>query len=330
MGHNNIRDIMKNPLLDINEDISSAPIHRLSFFEKLGLICALLISILILSISGFSFYIDLFIKTNYTSLLIDLLTIFICFGAVYFIINIFKRKIIVDVLIDTAFQEGVYARLHPLIEKIARSQIDTNIILDRLDNMDKKVQSVLQQGYARDVRSPGFMDEPIAIGTSIKFTIKSIFLVIITMAAFMFLMNFQLSGLHYYVLLIFIMWWAFITNEYNFWKESMAWAIIFLPILALPITVLLLTNLINYNVLLATIYVSLALFTFGYYLWAIYITTGSLPFIGIKKQEPMTGEFFAMQKKGLIKEMLYPAVSQLKKQLKEDIKKEESTFAWKK
>jgi hypothetical protein len=328
MGHNNIRDTMKNPLSDIPEDISSAPIQQLSFFEKLGLICALLISILILSISGFSFYIDLFIQTNYTSSLIDLLIIFICLGAVYFIFNIFKRKIIIDVLIDTAFQEGVYARLHPLIEKIAQSQIDTNIILDRLDNMDRKVQSVLKQGYTRDVKSPGFMDEPIAIGTSIKFAIKSIFLVIITMAAFMFLINFQLSGLHYYVLLIFIMWWGFITNEYNFWKDSMAWAIIFLPVLALPITVLLLTNLINYNVLLATIYVSLALFTFGYYLWAIYATTGSLPFIGIKKREPMTSEFFAMQKKGMTKEMLSPVLSQLKKRLKEDmandIRKEES------
>lgn len=325
---------MKNPLLDITEDISSAPIQKLSFFEKMGLICALLISILILAISSFSFYIDLFIKTNFTYSLIDLLIIFICLGAVYFIINIFRRKIIIDVLIDTAFQEGVYARLRPLIEKIARSQIDTNIILDRLDNMDRKVQSVLKQGYARDVKSHEFMDEPIAIGTSIKFAIKSIFLVIITMAAFMFLINFQLSGIHYYVLLIFIMWWGFITNEYNFWRDSMAWAIIFLPILALPITVMLLTNFINYNVLLATIYISLALFTFIYYLWAIYTTTGSLPFIGIKKQEPMTSEFFAMQKKGMIKEMLDPVLSQLKKRLKEDIakdiRKEESKFAWKK
>ncbi len=321
---------MKNPFLDITEDISSAPIQQLSFFEKMGLICALLISILILAISSFSFYIDLFIKTNYTNSLIDLLIIFICFGAVYFIINIFKRKIIIDALIDTAFQEGVYARLRPLIEKIARSQIDTNIILDRLDNMDRKVQIVLKQGYARDVRSHEFMDEPIAIGTSIKFAVKSIFLVIITMAAFMFLINFQLSGMHYYVLLIFFMWWGFITNEYNFWRDSTAWAIIFLPMLALPITVLLLTNLINYNVLLATIYISLALYTFIYYLWAIYTTTGSLPFIGIRKQEPMTGEFFAMQKKGIFQEMLNVAFYQLKKRLKEDMEKEESKPVWKK
>jgi hypothetical protein len=136
------------------------------------------------------------------------------------------------------------------------------------------------------------------------------------------------------------MWWGFITNEYNLWRDSMAWAIIFLPILALPITVLLLTNIINYNVLLATIYVSLALFTFIYYLWAIYTTTGSLPFIGIKDRVPMTSEFFAVQKKGMLHEMLdpllpvLPVLSHIRKRLKEniskDIRKEESMFAWKK
>lgn len=333
-GQNNIHDSLKNPLLDVNEDVSSLPGQGFSYFEKIGLFSALIISILILVISDYSLYIDLIEKSNYFYALVDLVLNIISGWAIYFIVKAYKRRIISEALINTAFQEGVYARLRPLIEKIAQSQIDTNIILGRLDNMDKKVQSVLKQGYIRDVKSHEFMNEPIAIGTSIKFTIKSIFLVIITMAAFMFLINFQLSGLHYYVLLIYIMWWGFITNEYNLWKDSMAWAIIFLPILALPITVLLLTNIINYNVLLAIIYVSLALFTLIYYLWAIYTTTGSLPFIGLKKRETMTGEFFAVQNKGMLFEMLDPVITQLKKRLKEDIKKdirkEESKFSWKK
>lgn len=335
MERKDTRDIMKNPLLDTSEDISTVPMQQLSFFEKIGLVCAFIISIVILLISSISLYMDFFIKSNYTYTFIDIFIILICYGAIYFVVNTFKRRIITDVLIDTAFQHGVYARLRPLIENIAQSQVDTNIILDRLDNVDLKVQNVLKQGYARDVKSSEFMKEPLAVGTSIKFAIKTMFLIIVTMAAFMFFINFQLIGMtHYAVLLIFVMWWVFITNEYNLWKESVAWGMVFLPILVVPVMVMLLTNILNYNLLLAIIYLSVGLYTISYYLWALYAATGSLPFIGIKKREPMTSEFFAVQKKGMLHEMLAPVLSQLKKRLKEDIikdkRKEESKFAWKK
>jgi len=114
----------------------------------------------------------------------------------------------------------------------------------------------------------------------------------------------------------------------------MAWGMVFFPVLVVPVLVMLLTNLLNYNILLAMIYLFVGLYTFTYYLWALYAATGSLPIIGLKKREPMTSEFFALQKKGMLHEMLDPLLSQLKKRLKEDItkgiRKEESKFAWKK
>jgi hypothetical protein len=259
----NSRDINKNPLLDTVEDISTVPIVQLSLFEKIGLVCAFIISIVILLISSLSLYMDFFIKFNYAYTFIDIFIILICYGAIYFVVNTFKRRIIADALIDTAFQQGVYTRLRPLIENIAQSHVDTNIILDRLDNVDLKVQNVLKQGYSRDITSSEFMKEPIAVGTSIKFAIKSMFLIIVTMAAFMFFINFQLTGLtHYTVLLIFVMWWAFITNEYNLWKESMAWGMVFFPILVVPVLVMLLTNILNYNYLLAMIYICRIIYIF--------------------------------------------------------------------
>ncbi|NJD51800.1 MAG: hypothetical protein FIB07_02930 [Candidatus Methanoperedens sp.] len=196
--------------------------------------------------------------------------------------------------------------------------------------MDLKVQNILKQGYTREVKSREFMEEPIAVGTSIKFAIKTMFLLSVTMAAFIFFINFQIIGLtNYGILLIFIMWWVFITKEYNLWKDSMAWGMVFFPILVVPVSITLLLNLLNYNVLLAIIYLSVGIYTLTYYLWAIYMTTGSLPFIGIKKQEPTTSEFFATQDKGMLQEMVGIAFSQLKKRLKEDVEKEETNLAWK-
>ncbi len=334
MEHNNIRDKMKNPLLDSNEDIFVKPFQHVSFFEKLGLISALIISIFILVFSGFSLFVDFFMKSDYLYTLIDLSIIVMCIGAVYFVFNAFKRRIITDVLIDTAFQEGVYAKLLPLIENIAQTHVDSNIILDRISNIDLKVQNIMKERSERDIKSADFMQEPLAIGTSIKFAIKSIFLMTITMAAFLFLLNFTIGGItSYAVLLIFIMWWGFITNEYNLWKESSAWAMVFLPILVVPVSIMVLSNLLGsnyYNVLMAILYLSVGLYTLVYYLWAIYASTGSLPFIVTKKQQPVVDGFFALQQKGMLKELSDALTSHLEQRLQKDKKSQESEYAWKK
>ncbi len=295
----------KHPLIDIDEDISIKPLQRLSFFEKIGLISALVISIIILSLLLFSLYIDFFIKTNYNYAVLDITIGIIMLSSLYFILNAFKGRVVTEILIDTAFQEGVYARMQPLIENIARAHVDTNILLERLHNLDLKVQNISKERYEKEIKTSDLMQEPVAVGTSIKFTVKSIFLITLTMAVFMFLVNFNLGGItQYAVLLIFFLWWGFITNEYKLWKEGAAWTFVFLPVLVVPVTLMILNNLLNYNVLIAALYFSIGVYTFLYYLWANYASTGSLPIIVPEKQEPVTGEFFSLQQKGLLNEIL--------------------------
>jgi len=331
MRYKGTRDQMKNPLLDISEDISSGPLRQYSFFDKLCVISALLISLSILLMSGYSIYIDFIIKSNYLYSLIDLLIFASSFGAVYFVLNAFKKRVIIDILIDTAFQEGVYSRLAPLVENIAESHVDTNIILDRMSNIDMKVENILKEQYERDIKSGEILQEPIAVATSIKFAIRSIFLIVVTMAVFMFLLNFNLGGITpYAVLLVFVVWWGFITNEYNLGRESSAWIMVFFPILVIPVAVMLLANLLNYNVLMATLYLSVGLYTFTYYVWAVYASTGSLPLIETKKQEPIESEFFALQHKGMLKRFFDVSISRIEQQLQKDKKKQEQEYIWKK
>jgi len=331
MEFKDTRNKLTNPLLEISEDISERPVHQLPYFEKLGLISAFIISSVILLISSYSFYIDFWIKQNYNYVLIDAFIMLLSSGAVYYSINAYKKHIVTEVLIDTAFQDGVFSRLQPLIENIAQSHIDTSVLLERLSNIDIKVQNIQKDNYTRDIGSKGFMEEPIAVGTSVKFIIKAIFLITLTMAFFMFLLNFNLGGITGYgVLLIYLMWWFFITNEYKLWKETQAWSMVFLPVLFIPVTTMLLGNLLNYNVLMAILYLFVGIYTIVYYLWAIYVTTGSLPFIPERKEEPVESEFFALQKKGMLREYLDIAISRLEKRMEKEIKMEESEYAWKK
>jgi hypothetical protein len=330
MGSKNIRDKIKNPLLDVDEDVSIKPFEHYSFFDKIGVASALLLSIAVLLISFISFYIDFIVKSNYFYTLIDLFIFVFSFGAAYFVLNAFKKRVITDLLIDTAFQEGVYSRLAPLVENIAESHVDTNIILDRMSNIDLKVENILKEQYARDITPGEILQEPIAVATSIKFAIKSIFLIVVTMAVFMFLLNFNLGGITpYAILLVFVVWWGFMTNEYNLWRESSAWVMVFFPILVIPVAVMILANLLNYNVLMATLYLSVGLYTFVYYVWAVYASTGSLPIITTKKQDPKESGFFALQQKGMFKKLFDISISRLEPELKFK-KEQESEFVWKK
>jgi hypothetical protein len=335
MERSNIHREMKNPLLNVNEELSVQPSQPMPFFEKIGLFCALIMSATFLIFSSLSFYIDLFIKSDYQFTLIDLSLIIISLTAIYFIYNAFRRRIVTDILIDMAFQNGIYARLRPLIENIAKASVGADIILERLYNIDQKVENILKEQYTSEIKSGDFTQEPVAIGTSIKFTIKSIFLIMVTMAAFMFLLNFNLGGITPYgVLFIFLMWWGFITNEYNMWKENSAWSAAFFPIVVIPITVMLLGNLFNFNVLMAGMYLSIGFYTLAYYFWAVYATTGSLPIImatkqELSKEESLKNKFFDMQQKGILKEYLEATIKRLEL-LQKDKGKQELQHAWKK
>lgn len=304
----------------IGADIVS--FQRLSFFEKIGIISSLIMAIGILIISGFSFIID-FGKLNIVNILIDLIFIIGSLTSLYFISGIYKRKVIVETLIDTAFQEGIYNRLRPLIENIANSKVDADIILDRMSNMNLKIENILKgQSLKRDefeVRDiekyvETEMQRPVMIGTSLGFIFKSIFMVIITMAIFMFLVNFNLGRLTPFVTLsIFILWWIFITNEYSLWKNTSAWLLVFFPIAIIPVSVMILGNLVNYNILMAVLYTSIGIYAFVYYLWAIYTTTGALPFVKRRTDDIMGEEkFFSSQQKGMLRDMW----TDIKKRLK--------------
>ncbi len=179
--------ITKNPLkeIDIDVDISSMSFQRLSFFEKIGLVSSSIIAIGISIISTFSFFVDI-AKLEVVSIIFDLILITMGISSLHFIYGIYSKKIITENLIDTAFQEGIYNRLKPLVENIAQNHIDADIIIDRISSMDLKLQNILKEGSRSIEKDVGpdktdrekyielELQKPVMIGTSIQFIVKSI------------------------------------------------------------------------------------------------------------------------------------------------------------
>lgn len=289
--------------------------RRLSFLEKMGVISSLIMGMSVLVVASISLVID-FGRLNIVNIIADLILVIMGTTSLYFIYGIYRKKVIVETLLDTAFQEGIYNRLKPLINNISNSRVDADVMLDRMSSMDIKIENILKgqiskvndldkyEGRDTDKYVETVMQRQVTIGTSLGFIFKSIFMLIITMATFMFLVNFNLGSLTPFVTLsIFVLWWVFITNEYSLWKNTYTWLFISFPIAIIPVSVMILGNLVNYNILMAILYVTIGIYTVIYYMWAIYTTTGVIPFIR-KREYNDDKKFFLSQQKGMLGDIL--------------------------
>jgi len=87
--------------------------------EKAGLALALLTAILLLGLALFSL-----IKFNLYGILIDL--IFLGIGIIlgYSSIRIYRKSAYYEGLVRSAFDEGIYTRLEPVLRKIAETSVE--------------------------------------------------------------------------------------------------------------------------------------------------------------------------------------------------------------
>lgn len=294
-----------NPLLDLPENVYAASRTQdaLSLLEKMGLIAAFLIGGSVLLLSLASLAIDLW---NFKPLnaVIDAFIALFGFSMIFYAYKNVRRVLLMDSLLDLAFQEHLYRRLEPVLSKVARSHVEVSELRARMNNIDLKMQSLLKAQYSREISIDELLSrEPVAVGTSLKFTIRAIFLSVASLTTFIILLIPGIPFPQYIFLLIFLLWWLFFTSEYKLWRNSAAWGFLFLPILVVPITFMIVANLYAnvFNLVVAAFYVLTGVYILVYYLWAVYETTGSLPmFLEESLQRRVDNEFFSLQRRGFL------------------------------
>jgi len=250
------------------------PRTAVSVFEKIGLTVAFFIGLALTIFSLYSLVIDISIEhTDLWSVGVDifflLLGVLICYSC----IKTYKKAIYYGKLVESAFEEGIYRRLEPLLRKFAEVHVQMEELEARLNGIDKKVDAIME-GQVKA-----------APGTSISFAVKSIFLAIITMSGFFFMIERWIPHPQYAILLFFILWWLLITSEFELFNKAEALLFGFLPIIIVP-TGFILTHAalvamhvdIAEDVTICIFFLALVIYAFAYYSWAVLRTKGTLPF----------------------------------------------------
>lgn len=249
----------------------------MSIAEKIGLGITILIAIILIGYAIFSLLIDLLLLNfDWLAIAIDLISLAIGVALGYFSIRIYKKSVYYESLVNSAFEEGVYARLEPVLRKVAETHVEMESLGTRLKVIDRKVQTVIDEQVKSEPQLE--MEKAIAPGTSMGFIIKTIFLAIITMSGFLFMIYTSIGYAHFATLLFFILWWLLISYEFKLVTNATAWVMAFVPILLIPVSFMILGTHIDPNNLVALFYLCLALYVFLYFCWAVYETKGTLPF----------------------------------------------------
>ncbi len=248
--------------------------------EKIGLAFALLTAIILLGFSFFSLIVDMILKFDLYGILIDLIVLGIGFFLGYFSIRIYKKSVYYESLVSSAFDEGIYTRLEPVLRKVAETHVGMEDLESRLNRIDRKVQTVIDEQVKTGKSPRAEVEKAIAPGTSMGFAVKAIFLTIITMSGFLFMIETYFPPLiNYLVILAFyVFWWLLISSEFKLFDNMEAWVMVFVPILLVPVGFIILDAFFKPNNLLALFSALLALYAFLYFSWAVYETKGTMPF----------------------------------------------------
>lgn len=259
------------------------PEKRISLLQKLNIACALCASLFLIYISIFPLIRVFTYEFSKLALIKNSIILFIGVGAGLGAFSLVKQALLFESMVDTAFEEGVYRRLKPLLKQIAGVQVRLEEATRRMNTIDISIDDLKERVDASGSRrTVGGKASPRLRGVMypsdpILFLIKIVVLINITFAAFVFMVQYPRGFVPYVVTAMFFIWWVGITTEYNLWHNVGVWVWGSVPILIIPTITILMDILLPSELMFGSLYIVLGIYAYVYYAWSIYMLKGKLP-----------------------------------------------------
>ncbi|MEE8401863.1 MAG: hypothetical protein V3R86_06895, partial [Candidatus Hydrothermarchaeaceae archaeon] len=231
--------------------------------EKITVYISFIVSIILILLSLYSLYVYIFLEFNAAGLVISLLFlifgIFISFSAY----NTYK-KLVYESIFDERFRDAVISKFGSSLEKVASHQAELEALGQSMGRLEQKIDKI-SEGTSATSPIPRLFQ-------------RTLFLSLLTLGSLLFInLRISQSGA-YVVLILFILWWWMITDEFDLFSDSKAHIFIISPLLVIPIASIVLIAFSNVLHMLRVLYLALVLYIFTYYSFATYLATGRIPF----------------------------------------------------
>jgi hypothetical protein len=242
-------------------------VRHLSSAEYAAVISMILASLYLMLSSFFPLLYNLTSTFDPIDFIKNLFYFIIGIGTLSGVSFLLRKETYLQHIADETFERVIYHRLEPVLMDVAQVQVGLNGVQTQLDRLNRNVELLSK----KETAAP-------AVAHQTTYHIKYIVLINLTLAVFLFMLQYPLGYVPYAVTLVYILWWGAITVEYKLWKEDAAWGWVFVPVLVLPVYTITMNAYLQSYMLFASLFVGLGLYAFSYYSWCNYIIRGVMPF----------------------------------------------------
>jgi len=231
-------------------------------------ICSILLGGIIAIVSTVSFVIDIISTQNLIAIVLDLVVMTISYLTVwqglYFSI---ATKIAND-----RMEEQWKIKIDPLIKLIEQTAGKIDEIEKDVATTNVKLNTTME--YIMQTRDMDASKAYIVPGMSFRFISKILVLISFTFASLVYVSSYPLGIVHYFIMVIYLIWWLFITIEYKLFGSTTAWIFVIIPLLLIPSLGIIISAVYGLNIMIGILFLALFIYIAVYYTWASYSTTG--------------------------------------------------------
>ena len=167
----------------------------------------------------------------------------------------------------TAFDEFLYSRFRPILEELALGIVEVNEVKSRIMKMENML-SELHSGVTKppEVELPTY-PESLALRKT-AFYMKTIVVAIFFFGTYFFFLEFRLRFEEYMFPILYIIWWVFITKEFELYRRTEAWVALAIPVILVPTGSIILGVVFGLTVQMGIIFLTVAIYAVAYYYYA--------------------------------------------------------------
>jgi hypothetical protein len=231
-------------------------------------ISSILLGGIIALIASFSFLVDILATRNPVAILIDIAVMILSYltvwqGIYYTIVERVARE----------RMEGQWEyQIKPVIDLLTENAGRIDAIEHEILATGKKLNTTLDYVTSSQNVDPSKLY--ILPGATFKFISKILVLIFFTFSSIVYVSAYPLGIVHYFILGIYLTWWAFITAEYKLFGSSVAWIYAMAPIMVIPTFGILMSSVYGLNITVGILFGALLVYVYSYYTWACYVRTG--------------------------------------------------------
>ncbi|VVB86957.1 Uncharacterised protein [uncultured archaeon] len=236
--------------------------------DKIAVFSSILLGIVVGLFATVSLVIDAFMIDNLTGTLIDL----IIMGFSYMTAWIGIRHALMEKLANDKMDREWDYKIEPIAKMLTDTVGRMNAVEMQLMETSQKVDTTLD--YMTQMQDMDATKVYILPGVSFKFITKVLVLIIFTFSALVYVVEYPLSIVHYFILVIYLAWWALFTAEYKLFDNKTAWIWALTPIMTVPVGGIILDSTLGVNNMVGILFFFMFIYAYLYYSWAAYMTVG--------------------------------------------------------